>query len=226
MTIDANTNIRSWESMYAEGRSLLRFPDDAVTAALTRHQGFHSGLDLGCGAGRHALLMAQLGIQTHGVDSSPSSIAFARSRASELEMNNVHFHQSKVQELDFESSSQDLIVCWGVVHYLEAEDQTQILAQIHRMLKPGGLFLATLRSTKDTLCQPSAQTASNRYACEYFDAGTDKVKHTSLSFWDQSGVEALLASFSKVSLGHRAIQAVGRLERTSAHWIVQARKSE
>lgn len=222
---DANTNVRSWESMYAQGRSLLRFPDDAVTSALTRHQGFSTGLDLGCGAGRHALLMAQMGITSQGIDTSPSSIAHARSRAKELEMNNVQFQEGRVQDISLEPESQSIIICWGVVHYLELEDQTEVLAKIHRLLKPGGLLLATLRSTQDTLCDANKQTSHNRYECDYFDAGTADVKRTSLSFWNQDGVQTLLSEFAEVKLGHRTVQAVGRLERTSAHWLVEARKT-
>jgi cyclopropane fatty-acyl-phospholipid synthase-like methyltransferase len=225
-TSDGNQSMHSWDRVYAEGRSLLVWPDEMFVRelnCLSRAQGL-KGLDIGCGAGRHALLMADIGMQVKGIDSSGASVETARRRAAERGLNNVTFENISLQQLDEEDSSFDVIVIWGVVHYLSAKDQGPILAKIHQLLKPGGMLFATLRSTRDSRCDVSQRVAPNRYRTKYFDAGQDSEKEMVMSFWNEIEVRSLLSEYREVVLGHRDLEPISASRLSSCHWLIRAQK--
>ena len=105
-------------------------------------------LDLGCGAGRDCYLLAQLvgeAGQVVGVDMTGEQLAVARHYLDEharrfgYQASNVRFLQGyleRLDELDLEPASFDVIVSNCVVNL--SPDKRAVLAQAHRLLKPGG----------------------------------------------------------------------------------------
>ena len=105
-------------------------------------------VDLGCGAGRDCYLLAQLvgeRGQVVGVDMTEEQLAVARryqdehARRSGYRESNVRFLQGyleRLDELDLEPGSFDLIVSNCVINL--SPDKRTVLAQAHRLLKPGG----------------------------------------------------------------------------------------
>lgn len=220
-----NINIKTWDSMYSEGRSLLIWPDEIVVSSLNKNRSMISkGLDLGCGAGRHTLLMAQMGIESIGVDSSKSAVEFAKKRAKNLKLNNVKFINCVVQDIALEEESFDIVIAWGLMHYLDSEDQKILLDKVKSLLKSDGLFLCTLRSDEDSRKDNGQNIQDNKYLVDYFDEGTEKVKKTIMYFWNEKGVRELLKDFSYIKLGHRIVEPIGKLNFKTAHWLIEAFK--
>jgi SAM-dependent methyltransferase len=105
-------------------------------------------LDLGCGAGRDCYLLAQLVGESGavvGVDMTEEQLAVARRYQEEharrfgLREPNVRFLQGyleRLDALDLEPASFDLIVSNCVLNL--SPDKGAVLAQAHRLLKPGG----------------------------------------------------------------------------------------
>ncbi len=79
-------------------------------------------LDLACGAGRHALWLAEQGWQVTGIDLVPQSLPGISFLHADLE---AHAYQ-------VEPATWDLIVCWM---YWQAD----LLPEIARGVRPGGL---------------------------------------------------------------------------------------
>lgn len=209
--------------MYSEGRSLLIWPDETVVSSLQRHRGkFKRGLDIGCGAGRHTLLMGQEGIEALGVDSSTAGVEFGQKRAKAMNLSNVAFRQSPAQAFDAPAQTYDIVIAWGLIHYMTDEDQIAFRTNVLRFLKPGGLFLLTMRSVADTRVQHGKKISGHRYLVDYFDKGTNTPKQTEMCLWDEKGVREFLKDFKNVSLGHRALAAIGDLENVSSHWLIEA----
>ena len=90
--------------------------------------------------------MAQMGIESVGVDSSNASIDFAKMRSASLGLNNIEFINGLVQDVELEKESFDIVIAWGLIHYLEKKDQEIFLNKVWSILKPNGMFLLTLRS--------------------------------------------------------------------------------
>jgi ubiquinone/menaquinone biosynthesis C-methylase UbiE len=93
-------------------------------------------LDLCCGhgAGTEALLAA--GADVTGLDFSPAMLREARSRAPAADL-----REGDAQSMPFPDATFDAVVCdFGIMHI---PDQTRALAEVHRVLRPGGNFVMT-----------------------------------------------------------------------------------
>jgi ubiquinone/menaquinone biosynthesis C-methylase UbiE len=101
----------------------------------------HSGrlLDLGCGPGLMAEHFLSRGFEFFGVDISEGMIAECRSRFGDNDR--AHFIVSDAEKLDFADGEFDAVVCMGLFEYLD--DESAVLREIHRVLKPGGVLLAS-----------------------------------------------------------------------------------
>lgn len=104
-------------------------------------------LDVGCGTGSLALILAPSAKHVLGVDVSDEMIRIARGKAKDVP--NVSFHLGALDgSLPFEPESLDGICAYSLLHLLE--DPAAALARIHRLLKPGGFFVASTVCLKDS----------------------------------------------------------------------------
>jgi ubiquinone/menaquinone biosynthesis C-methylase UbiE len=104
-----------------------------------------SVLELGCGAGvpvtKTLLEHSEPTIHVTGNDLSTTQLDLARQNLSE-HSDRLKLVQGDMTGLDIPEQSLDGVVgFWSVIH-LPREEQTDLVKNIHRWLKPGGLFLA------------------------------------------------------------------------------------
>lgn len=98
-------------------------------------------LDVGCGDGANAVLLAKLGANVTGIDVSPKAIQLAQRRA---EINGVAERTSFVcqplEQANLATGSFDVI--WGdaILHHLIGELDA-VIAQLVKWTKPGGTIL-------------------------------------------------------------------------------------
>ncbi|MGD8585641.1 MAG: methyltransferase domain-containing protein [Chloroflexota bacterium] len=100
-------------------------------------------LEIGCGTGGLALLMAQQGARVTAVDASEAMLVRARRKASSDSELDISFFQLDVTELGdrFEPDSFDLVVSTLVFSELRPEVRRYALEQASRLLAPGGRLL-------------------------------------------------------------------------------------
>jgi ubiquinone/menaquinone biosynthesis C-methylase UbiE len=91
--------------------------------------------DLGCGSGAFTELLRQAGYSTVGLDISPKLIALGCSKYPGLEL-----IEGDAENLPFETNSLDGILLSGLVHHFP--DPRRLAAEVRRVLKPGGRFVA------------------------------------------------------------------------------------
>jgi len=96
-------------------------------------------LDVGCGHGHAANLIADAfpASRATGIDISSQAIAAARAEAGRLRLDNVTFAERDARAI--EPASYDLVTAFDVIHDLP--DPAGTLAAIHSALRPGGVFL-------------------------------------------------------------------------------------
>jgi trans-aconitate methyltransferase len=92
-------------------------------------------LDLGCGDGQLTRRIAASGAHVLGVDASAEMVSAARERGIEAE-------HSKAEELPFRDATFDAVFSNAVLHWVR--DQDAMMRQVHRVLKPGGRFVAEM----------------------------------------------------------------------------------
>lgn len=117
---------------------------DAEVAFVEPALGLQPGdavLDLCCGQGRHALLLAKHGIHATGQDLSERYIADARRQAAEQGVD-AAFLVGDMRRIDGEERYDAVINMFSAFGYLEADaDNAQVLREVRRALKPGGRIL-------------------------------------------------------------------------------------
>jgi SAM-dependent methyltransferase len=97
-------------------------------------------LDLGCGTGEFAELMAQAGATVVGVDVADGALVRARARHPELD-----FRLAPIDgPLPFEDSGFDLVWASEVIEHVA--DTARWLSEVRRVLAPGGRLLLTTPS--------------------------------------------------------------------------------
>ncbi len=95
-------------------------------------------LDVGCGGGFTCEFMAKKGAAVSGIDLSEVSIDTAKKHAEESNLT-IDYKNGTAENLPFEDDSFDVVNCVDVLEHVE--DVSVIIAEIKRVLKPGGTFL-------------------------------------------------------------------------------------
>jgi ubiquinone/menaquinone biosynthesis C-methylase UbiE len=109
-------------------------------------------LEIGCGTGSTAIAHAPfVGHIRHirASDLSPRMIEIARDKAKTAGIDNVTFEVSSVEGLDVPDGSIDVVMAHNILHLLE--DRERAIADIHRMLKPGGVFVSSTACIGDMM---------------------------------------------------------------------------
>jgi len=104
-------------------------------------------LDLGCGVGRHTLPLAQLGLETYAIDGSDTGLSFARKAAEKADLT-VVFTQGSMLDLPYADGFFDYVLAFNVVYHGDRPVVQRAIAEIHRILQPGGLFQGTMLSKR------------------------------------------------------------------------------
>jgi 2-polyprenyl-3-methyl-5-hydroxy-6-metoxy-1,4-benzoquinol methylase len=97
-------------------------------------------LDLGCGPGLYAEKLAERGHRVTGVDFSANSIGYAQGSAN-LKKLDINYRQQDYLELEDENSYDLVMMIFTDFGVLMPEEREQLLANVRRALKPGGIFL-------------------------------------------------------------------------------------
>lgn len=198
-----------WNDQWAaiqEGSKWLTPEADVINWAA----GFEPGarvLDLGAGVGRHALWLAGQGHQAVALDAAPEGLAeIDKAGGVETVLGRMH-------DLPFEDASFDHVLSWNVIYHGDEDILLRTLAEIRRVLKPGGTYLGTMLSKRrlpnEQAKYPGREISRNAWV---FDApGTDKI-HPHY-FCSAAELLALFAGFECLELSDREHDKPG-----SYHW--------
>lgn len=97
-------------------------------------------LDLGCGPGVLTRELERMGYHGVGLDASPAMIEHSKRQARAEGLGESWVYElGDVEAVPFPDQSFDGAVCAGVIDYLGDDDK--LLAEVFRVLKPGGRFL-------------------------------------------------------------------------------------
>jgi len=137
-----------WEDIFGEDftRAVPRLSEKQVAREvdfIEESLGVAKGgvvLDLGCGAGHHAVDLAGRGYGVVGYDLSVYQLALAADVAQEQNQK-INFLQGDMREMAFEAMF-DGIYCWNTSFgYFEEDKNAAVAERVFRALKPGGMFL-------------------------------------------------------------------------------------
>jgi len=112
-----------------------------LEACLLKLAGLRDGMrliDLGCGSGRLATVLAkQTEIRYHGIDIISDLLTYARS----ISPRNYIFTQVEKIEIPDYNENADVICAFSLFTHLLHEETFAYLQEVHRVLKPGGVLV-------------------------------------------------------------------------------------
>jgi demethylmenaquinone methyltransferase/2-methoxy-6-polyprenyl-1,4-benzoquinol methylase/phosphoethanolamine N-methyltransferase len=99
-------------------------------------------LDVGCGTGRLTFGAREQAprAEIHGIDASPEMIEVARRKAGG-QKTDVDFQVAVIERLPFDEGEFDLALSGFMLHHLPEDVKSKGLAEVARVLKPGGRFV-------------------------------------------------------------------------------------
>ncbi|MEM0949076.1 MAG: class I SAM-dependent methyltransferase [Pseudomonadota bacterium] len=128
-------------------------------------------LDLGAGVGRHALWLGARGFDVTALDAAPEGLAEIAAKGG------VKTVEARMHNLPFDDGHFDHVLSWNVIYHGDEDILLKTIADIRRVLKPGGTYLGTMLSKRrlpsEQARHPGREISRNAWV---FDApGTDKI---------------------------------------------------
>lgn len=134
-----------WDKV-AEKYAKKPVPDEAIyQRKLSETQSFFSPdmhiLEFGCGTGTTAIHHSPHVQHIDAVDISENMLEIGREKAREAKIENITFNQGTLLEFKADAASLDAVLGLNVIHLLP--DRQAVLAEVARILKPGGVFVSS-----------------------------------------------------------------------------------
>lgn len=203
-----------WRSETGRADWLAPDPDVAAAVALLRGRGAHRVLDLGCGVGRHACFLADAGFQVDAMDASASGLAYAAEQAGKLGLE-VAFSDGLMTELPYAEGSFDYVLSFNVIYHGDSGVVGRAVSEIHRVLKPGGLFHGTMLSKRNRNYGLGKEIAPNTFVID----GAEGDKTHPHFYSNAAELVALFEDFELMSLFDREHEEPG-----TWHWHLLAER--
>ena len=123
-------------------------------------------LDLGSGGGIDVLLSARRvgpAGKAYGVDATPEMVELAHTHAAEAGVENVEFLLGRIEDLPLPDAQVDVVISNCVINL--SADTPRVLAEAHRVLRPGGRLGISDLIADDTLDAAQLKAATERTGC-------------------------------------------------------------
>ncbi len=213
---------KTWEAAWRERHSheLWSVPDTEVAALLEtlRGEGVEKVLDLGFGLGRHVILFAREGFDTHGIEPTSSGFAYCEEW---LEAEGLHadIRTGEMTELPYGDGFFDFVLSWNVIYHGTLSRLRKALEEIRRVARKGGLVYLTMNSTRNKHYGQGTEIEPDTFLNPMKMDG-DLPHHYS----DEGEVKALLEDWEVVRIEEREESLAGIIDPGSYHWMILARK--
>jgi ubiquinone/menaquinone biosynthesis C-methylase UbiE len=106
-------------------------------------------LEFGCGTGSTAITHAPYVKHIRAIDISSKMLEIARGKAAAKNIDNVTFEQSAIEEISVADQTLDAVLGLSILHLLD--DKEEVIDKVHKMLKPGGIFVTSTACIGDTM---------------------------------------------------------------------------
>jgi ubiquinone/menaquinone biosynthesis C-methylase UbiE len=139
----------------------------------------HRVLEIGCGTGNVVLRLARRtpGAEVLGTDPDPAALRRGRRKAARRGLP-VTFELAFADDLPMPDASMDRVLSCYMLHHLDGPDKPRTMAEIRRVLRPGGeLHLVDVQHTGGRTHPRLADNAPDRILALIRDAGLDAVEN-------------------------------------------------
>jgi SAM-dependent methyltransferase len=106
-------------------------------------------LDAGCGYGRNLVHLLREGCEVFALDADAAGVEHVRrlSRSLDTGLPSENFQVGSIERMPFPDELADVVICNAVLHFARDEEHFRaMLAELWRVLKPGGMLFCRLGS--------------------------------------------------------------------------------
>lgn len=228
-SLNANLHMtEKWNDLHSDIRFRPRYPHDQVIRWFFRnfpesHRKDTTLLDLGCGAGRHALFFASHDVKTHACDISDVGVneLLKLSQQANLDISTALTSADNLSM--YSSNSFDGVCCFGVLYYLSFEGAQTAISEIHRILKPNGKLLLVVRTNEDSRRLNSVSVGENTWVVKLDGKNAPSMAEDSMKmlFFSYERLSSLLAENFDISINRMTFQFDSFIDD---NWVVYCSK--
>jgi tellurite methyltransferase len=203
---------QAWET--EEGRADWVEPETFVMARIPDLQaaGVQRVLDLGFGVGRHAIVLAQGGLEVYGIDASENGKAFAGEWAASAGVE-LHLTTGDMSKLPYADDFFDAILTWNVIYHGLAATIHQTIGEMKRVLRPQGYLICSLISVQNAKARVGNEIEHHTYVVP--GGGEKEFPH---HYFDREEINSYLQDFEILHC-----EDVPQHSPTDYHWEIFAR---
>ena len=157
----------SWNELFKDKENILDFPQTEVLKFVKRLESASgkrplSIWDLCCGAGRNSIAIAEIGHVVYSSDASPTGVSNLKKL---LETKRYHC-ETAVCDMSvnpWQKNDFDGVFCWDALHHNTIGNIKATVEMVYSSLSDGGLFMASLLSTKSGHHNKGTQIEPNTF---------------------------------------------------------------
>ena len=217
--------MHSYEEAYRGGQvrtAKITEPEDSIVsfAQILRRKGCQTVLDVGCGAGRNAVFLAEEGFYVVGVDISPTALELALEKARSKGVDRCVFVKHDFLELPFPDARFDAAFSCYAIENMSLSGIRKALSEMRRVVEDGGLILVTLHSPKHWRFGQGKEVGRNTFMV--LETIKGKTVRFTTHFFEKQDAEGLFQNLDLKILSIREQVKVSDKQR--AHWVVLSQK--
>lgn len=181
--------------------------------------------DLGCGAGRHTVALAQMGADVYASDISPTAVELTRGALEKLNLRGQAV-LADMSENPWRDRTFHAVLSWDAIHHNTLAAIRASVGEVFKRLVPGGLFMGTILSDKAGNYGKGREIEPGTFID---DEGIESgVPH---HFFDEAGIRDLFQNWEFIILAEEITRYVEAGERfwewtpfRFTKWNILARK--
>ena len=189
----------TWNELFLNEKFIAILPQPEVYKFVMKLEGIFperplSLWDFCCGAGRHTILISQMGHRVYGSDVSKNGISHTQKWVENIGLK-VELKVSDMTVCPFNNIKFHGVICWDSLHHNTIENIRKATNVVYDSLIIGGMFMVTLLSTKGGAYGEGNEIEKNTFVREnWSEAG---VPH---HYFDEQEIRALFKQWKIVVL--------------------------
>ncbi len=203
-----------WEQSFQEKQEMWGFEpvkSAVFTAEMFSEKGFKKILIPGIGYGRNTKAFISKGMEVTGIEISKTAIELAEKHYGQ----SLNIYHGSVTDMPFDNNRYDGIFCHALIHLLNADERTKLIAGCYDQLTENGIMVFSA-ITKDA---PTYKTGTFISKDRYEQFGGVK-----MFFYDKNSIHEEFASYGLCQVGEIAENYPFYLIQCSKKQIKERRK--